>query len=108
MELLKNESKSLDGLKYTSGEVIYAMRDKGMGGGLKESCDIYKEDRKKWQDWYEKEVVIPKKLIPLSKAKEWLKENVNNYLYNTGGCDEYIPKCGDKMFTDFEKAMMEK
>lgn len=43
-----------------------------------------------------------------SNAKQWLKENVDNYLYNTGGFEEYIPKCGGKMFNDFEKAMLKK
>lgn len=44
----------------------------------------------------------------IKDAKQWLKENVDNYLYNTGGTDEYIPKCGGKMFNDFEKAMLKK
>lgn len=44
----------------------------------------------------------------IKEAKQWLKENVDNYLYNTGGEEEYIPKCGDKMFNDFEKAMLKK
>lgn len=45
--------------------------------------------------------------IDIDKACEWLKENVNNYLYNTGGFEEYIPQCGGAMFIDFRKAMEE-
>ena len=39
----------------------------------------------------------------IEKACRWLTKNVDKYLYNTGGIDEYIPKCGDKMFEDFKK-----
>ena len=42
----------------------------------------------------------------IESAQKWLKENVSNYLYNTGGRDEYIPTCSSKMFEDFNKAMM--
>lgn len=45
--------------------------------------------------------------IDIEKACEWLMENVSNYLYNTGGFEEYIPQCGDAMFIDFRKAMEE-
>lgn len=43
----------------------------------------------------------------IDKACEWLKDNTDRYLYNTGGYEEYIPKCGGKMFEDFKKAMEE-
>ena len=43
----------------------------------------------------------------IEKATEWLKENVEKYLYNRGGFEEYIPTCGGKLFTDFKKAMEE-
>lgn len=42
----------------------------------------------------------------IDKACEWLKENVEKYLYNSGGFEEYIPRCGG-LFTDFRKAMEE-
>lgn len=41
----------------------------------------------------------------VDKACEWLRENVNKYLYNRGGDEEYIPTCGDTLFNDFRKAM---
>lgn len=41
----------------------------------------------------------------IKKACLWLKDNTDRYLYNTGGIDEYIPKCGDKMIEDFKKYM---
>jgi hypothetical protein len=43
----------------------------------------------------------------IDKACKWLEQNVDKYLYNTGGYEEYIPKCGDKLFYDFKKAMEE-
>ena len=43
----------------------------------------------------------------IEKACLWLKDNTDRYLYNTGGIDEYIPKCGGKMIEDFKKAMEE-
>lgn len=43
----------------------------------------------------------------IEKACLWLKDNIDRYLYNTGGIDEYIPKCGGKMIEDF-KSYMEK
>lgn len=41
----------------------------------------------------------------IDKVCKWLEQNVDKYLYNTGGYEEYIPKCGDKLFYDFKKAM---
>ena len=41
----------------------------------------------------------------IAKAIKWLEDNIDRYLYNTGGYGEYIPKCGGKMFEDFKKAM---
>lgn len=41
----------------------------------------------------------------IKKACLWLKDNTDRYLYNTGGIDEYIPKCGNKMIEDFKKYM---
>ena len=41
----------------------------------------------------------------IDKAIKWLEDNMDRYLYNTGGYGEYIPKCGGKMFEDFKKAM---
>lgn len=43
----------------------------------------------------------------IDKACEWLRDNIDKYLYNTGGYKVYIPKCGGKMFDDFKKAMEE-
>lgn len=43
----------------------------------------------------------------IDKAIKWLGDNIDRYLYNTGGYGEYIPKCGGKMFEDFKKAMEE-
>lgn len=43
----------------------------------------------------------------IEKACEWLRDNIDKYLYNTGGYEVYIPKCGGKMFEDFKKAMEE-
>ena len=40
-------------------------------------------------------------------AIDWLKRNANNYTYNTGGHDEYIPKVGGKCWEDLKKAMEE-
>lgn len=44
----------------------------------------------------------------IKKACLWLKDNIDRYLYNTGGIDEYIPKCGGKMIEDFKKYMEDK
>ena len=41
----------------------------------------------------------------IEKACEWLKENKDKYLYNTGGKYEYIPTCSGKMIDDFRKYM---
>ena len=41
----------------------------------------------------------------IDKACEWLRENKDKYLYNTGGKDEYIPTCSGKMIDDFRKYM---
>lgn len=41
----------------------------------------------------------------VEKACDWLKNNIDKYLYNRGGFEEYIPTCGDKLYTDLEKAM---
>ena len=43
----------------------------------------------------------------IDKACEWLQDNIDRYLYNTGGIDEYIPKCGGKMIEDFKQKMEE-
>ena len=43
----------------------------------------------------------------IEKACLWLKDNTDRYLYNTGGIDEYIPKCGGKIIEDFKKYMEE-
>ena len=47
------------------------------------------------------------KVQMIDKAWEWLRDNIDKYLYNTGGYEVYIPKCGGKMFDDFKKAMEE-
>ena len=44
----------------------------------------------------------------IDKAIKWLEDNIDRYLYNTGGYGEYIPKCGGKMFEDFKKAVEER
>ena len=41
----------------------------------------------------------------IEAACEWLKENKDKYLYNTGGRYEYIPTCSDKMIDDFKNYM---
>ena len=41
----------------------------------------------------------------VDKACEWLKENKDKYLYNTGERDEYIPTCSGKMIEDFRTYM---
>ena len=43
----------------------------------------------------------------IEKACEWLNENKDKYLYNTGGRYEYIPTCSGKMIEDFRKYMEE-
>lgn len=43
----------------------------------------------------------------IDKAIKWLEDNIDRYLYNTGGYGEYIPRCGGKMFEDLKKAMEE-
>jgi hypothetical protein len=49
------------------------------------------------------QLVDKKRMI--EKVCKWLEQNVDKYLYNIGGYEEYIPKCGDKLFYDFKKAM---
>ena len=39
--------------------------------------------------------------VIVEKACEWLRENKDKYLYNTGGKDEYIPTCSNKIIDDF-------
>lgn len=76
--------------KYEGCVVIYAIKHyKNIS--LQEARDLYYTDKQKWQDWYEKKVVMPNKLIPLGKAIQWLRDS----------------KCGDKILSDFEKAMLE-
>jgi hypothetical protein len=41
----------------------------------------------------------------IEKACEWLRENKDKYLYNTGSKGEYIPTCSDRMIDDFKKYM---
>jgi hypothetical protein len=36
---------------------------------------------------------------------EWLKENINKYIYNTKNGEENIPTCSDKMFEDLKNYM---
>ena len=55
----------------------------------------------------EHDIEYIRKDVFIDKACLWLKDNIDRYLYNTGGIDEYIPKCGGKMFEDFKKAMEE-
>ena len=45
----------------------------------------------------------------IEKACEWLRENKDKYLYNTGSSSkgEYIPTCSGKMIDDFKKYMEE-
>jgi hypothetical protein len=39
------------------------------------------------------------------KAIEWLEENKDKYLYNTGEKDERIPTCSGKMIDEFRAYM---
>ena len=39
------------------------------------------------------------------KAIEWLKENKDKYLYNTGEKGECIPTCSGRMIDDFKNYM---
>ena len=41
----------------------------------------------------------------IEKACDWLKENKDKYLYNTGGRGEYIPTCSGKMIDEFRNHM---
>ena len=41
----------------------------------------------------------------IEKVCEWLKENANKYLYNTGENGEYIPTCSGRMIDEFRKHM---
>lgn len=41
----------------------------------------------------------------IDKACEWLKENKDRYLYNTGNKGEYIPTCSGKMIEQFRNYM---
>ena len=41
----------------------------------------------------------------IRKAIEWLKENKDKYLYNTGKNGECIPTCSGKMIDDFRAYM---
>ena len=99
--------------------------------GILDCFDYFEQNRLKACDnqtpqeaWREAEFVVPfvkehhrtptlsdaievtRKQI-IDKACKWLEQNVDKYLYNTGGYEEYIPKCGDKLFCDFKKAMEE-
>lgn len=41
----------------------------------------------------------------IERACEWLRENKDKYLYNTGSKGEYIPVCSGNMVDDFRKYM---
>ena len=41
----------------------------------------------------------------IEKACDWLKENKDKYLYNTGEKGEYIPACSSKIIDEFRKYM---
>ena len=41
----------------------------------------------------------------IEKACDWLKENKDKYLYNTGERGEYIPTCSGKMIDEFRNYM---
>ena len=41
----------------------------------------------------------------IEKAVEWLKENKDKFLYNTGEKDEYIPTCSGKIIDEFRNYM---
>lgn len=60
-----------------------------------------------WGDkpWGEDCVEYTRTDVIVEKACEWLRENKDKYLYNTGGKDEYIPTCSGKMIDDFRKYM---
>lgn len=45
--------------------------------------------------------------VSIEKACEWLRENKDKYLYNTGSKGEYIPTCSDRMIDDFKNYMKE-
>ena len=47
---------------------------------------------------------VPKDTF-IEKACEWLRENKDKYLYNTGVKGEYIPTCSGKMIDEFRKYM---
>lgn len=76
-----------------------------INGYIKGATDQKEIDNEEWQK--DMRYVNIRKQELIEKACEWLQENVNNYLYNTGGFEEYIPQCGDAMFIDFRKALEE-
>ena len=63
-----------------------------------------------WPEWFEarakdSDIEYTRTDAFIEKAVEWLKENKDKCLYNTGERGEYIPTCSTKMIEDFAKYM---
>ena len=54
---------------------------------------------------FDKDIEYTRTDVFIEKACEWLKENKDKYLYNTGDKCEYIPTCSGKMIEDFKNYM---
>lgn len=109
IEEIKKENPQEQTFKYQPCDVVNAMSAKHIVKGLRNCLELYKEDREKWQDWYEKEIVIPNKLIPLNDALKWIKENASGYIdidYK-GRLESFTTSLEDGFYKDFEKAMLE-
>lgn len=98
LEVIKSGGKTY---KYEKASVVYALRGKGMADCLRAALDLYKSDEDKWQDWYENEVVVPNKLIPLGKVCEWIRTKAKSEDYSHDEIDF------DALADDLIKAMEE-
>ena len=50
---------------------------------------------------FEKDIEYIRTDTFIEKTVDWLKENKDKYLYNTGERDEYIPVCSGKIIDEF-------
>ena len=71
------------------------------------TTDCYEEW---WPEWFEArakdtDIEYTRTDAFIDKACDWLKENKDKYLYNTGERGEYIPTCSGKMIDEFRNYM---
>ena len=104
-EFAKMESELFGEREY---EIDYIDRNalaKGYYWGVKAGAQWQKERDQSTIELAEDHAYLAGQEKIIAKAIKWLEDNIDRYLYNTGGYGEYIPKCGGKMFEDFKKAM---